>query len=253
VTVTRLVGGLTPGDGSDPRTFPAIWNDTADVIDDIRRGYVLVDTLYYTSSGTFDKADVPWLRAIRVKVQGAGGGGAGAVATGVGQVSGGGSGGGGGYAEKFITNIAGLSSSVTVTRGAGGSGGAGSGGTGGSSTFDTVTGAGGEGGVSNSAQIPSNTFGDGGSGGAGSGGDLNVNGSGGLSFFAPQTDRIYFRGAGGSQLGGGLRQLVTGSATNGLAGLLYGGGGGAAANPPSQSARNGGAGGNGIVIVELFA
>jgi hypothetical protein len=33
VTVTRLVGGLTPGDGSDPRTFPAIWNATADVID----------------------------------------------------------------------------------------------------------------------------------------------------------------------------------------------------------------------------
>jgi hypothetical protein len=33
VTVTRLVGGLTPGDGSDPRTFPAIFNAAADVID----------------------------------------------------------------------------------------------------------------------------------------------------------------------------------------------------------------------------
>lgn len=27
--VTRLSGGLTPGDGADPRTFPAIWNATA--------------------------------------------------------------------------------------------------------------------------------------------------------------------------------------------------------------------------------
>jgi hypothetical protein len=31
--VTRLIGGLTPGDGADPRTFPAIWNATADVIE----------------------------------------------------------------------------------------------------------------------------------------------------------------------------------------------------------------------------
>jgi hypothetical protein len=34
--VTRLVGGLTPGDGSDPRTFPAIWNTTADVIEGVQ-------------------------------------------------------------------------------------------------------------------------------------------------------------------------------------------------------------------------
>jgi len=31
--VTRLSGGLTPADGADPRTFPAIWNDTADVVE----------------------------------------------------------------------------------------------------------------------------------------------------------------------------------------------------------------------------
>jgi hypothetical protein len=29
MTVTRLTGGLTPADGADPRTFPAIWNATA--------------------------------------------------------------------------------------------------------------------------------------------------------------------------------------------------------------------------------
>jgi hypothetical protein len=33
VAITRLSGGLTPGDGADPRTFPAIWNATADDIE----------------------------------------------------------------------------------------------------------------------------------------------------------------------------------------------------------------------------
>jgi hypothetical protein len=28
--IERLTGGLTPADGADPRTFPAIWNGTAD-------------------------------------------------------------------------------------------------------------------------------------------------------------------------------------------------------------------------------
>jgi hypothetical protein len=31
--VTRLSGGLTPANGSDPRTFPAIWNATAEDIE----------------------------------------------------------------------------------------------------------------------------------------------------------------------------------------------------------------------------
>jgi len=33
MAVTRLSGGTTPANGSDPRTFPAIWNATADVIE----------------------------------------------------------------------------------------------------------------------------------------------------------------------------------------------------------------------------
>jgi hypothetical protein len=33
MAVTRLSGGLTPGNGADPRTFPAIWNGTADDIE----------------------------------------------------------------------------------------------------------------------------------------------------------------------------------------------------------------------------
>jgi predicted RecA/RadA family phage recombinase len=30
MAITRLTGGLTPADGADPRTFPAVWNGTAD-------------------------------------------------------------------------------------------------------------------------------------------------------------------------------------------------------------------------------
>jgi hypothetical protein len=171
VTITRLTGGLTPGDGSDPRTFPAIFNATADEIEaqgtaiadleglnPVQFGtavasggqvlafstavsgfepvdvfgaavngtavYRFVTTVYFTSSGTFTKADYPWLRAIRVKCQGGGGGGGGAATTGVGQQAISSGGAGGAYAESFITNIAGLDASVTVTRGAGGTGGA---------------------------------------------------------------------------------------------------------------------------------
>jgi hypothetical protein len=214
----------------------------------------LVQTLYFTSSGTFTKATYPWLRAIKVKVQGGGGGASGAVATGAGQVSGGGGGGGGGYAEKFITDIAGLSSSVTVTVGAGGPGGvAANGTTGANSVFGSVTGNGGGGGNANSAQGPLDTFGDGGSGGSGSGGDLNISGSGGGYFFAPSVSRMYRGGGGNSQLGGATVMGVTGAAAAGFTGQLYGGGGVSAANSPSQSARNGGAGAQGIVIVELYA
>lgn len=33
MSITRLSGGLTPGDGSDPRTFPEIFNDVADTVE----------------------------------------------------------------------------------------------------------------------------------------------------------------------------------------------------------------------------
>jgi hypothetical protein len=49
ISVTRLSGGTTPADGSDPRTFPTIWNGTADSLealdtDDVAEG----SNLYYT-------------------------------------------------------------------------------------------------------------------------------------------------------------------------------------------------------------
>ena len=33
VSITRLSGGLSPANGSDPRTFPAIWNATATALE----------------------------------------------------------------------------------------------------------------------------------------------------------------------------------------------------------------------------
>lgn len=42
MTITRLSGGLTPANGADPRTFPAIWNATAT---DIETAESEIDTL----------------------------------------------------------------------------------------------------------------------------------------------------------------------------------------------------------------
>jgi len=33
ISIDRLSGGNTPADGSDPRTFPAIWNATATLLE----------------------------------------------------------------------------------------------------------------------------------------------------------------------------------------------------------------------------
>jgi hypothetical protein len=44
MAVTRLTGGLTPGDGADPRTFPAIWNATADDIEQAEADIVALES-----------------------------------------------------------------------------------------------------------------------------------------------------------------------------------------------------------------
>jgi hypothetical protein len=222
-------------------------------------GYQFHSTLYYTSNATFTKATYPWLRAIRVKCQGGGGGGAGAASTGVGQVSGGGSGGGSGYAERFITNISGLSASITVTVGAGGTAGStsgGAGGTGGNSEFDGTIGGGGSGGSGMfSAQVPADVFGNGGTNGSAGGTfDFFVNGSGGGAFIAPSTIRVYVAHSGASHLGGGLAGLVESTSGAGTNATNYGSGGRSARNVSSDATgRLGGTGAPGIVIVELYA
>lgn len=203
--------------------------------------YQYVQTVYYTTAGTstFTKATYPWLRAIKVMCQGGGGGGAGAISSGSAPA-----GGGGGYAESFITNISGLSSSVTITVGAGGTAGPASaptaGGTGGNSSFgSTVIGNGG--GASDTANIR-------GGGGGGGTGDLVVPGQPGEGFFP--TGQHTSMG-GGSVLGSGGQGNYSNINRTGNAGSGYGGGGGGGAYVTANTA--GGAGAQGIVILELFA
>jgi hypothetical protein len=217
-------------------------------------GYTYVQTVYFTSSGTFTKATYPWLRAVKVGVQGGGGGGAYASATGAGQVSGGGGGGGGAYTESFILASS-LAASETVTIGLGGAGGAsGNGGTGGTSQFGTlVTAGGGSGGgfAAATSSFPVGTLA--GVGGTTGTGDVRFEGSGGSSaLLLANAANGCFGGAGGnSYLGGGAaeRRYTLDADT----GKQYGGGGGGAANIASGTAKSGGNGADGIVIVELYA
>src|SRR5690606_15035746 len=139
---------------------------------------------YYTSSGTFKKADYPGLRAVRVKVQGGGGGGGACQATTGGNSSLGAGGGGGGYAEKFIL-AEDLEDTETITVGAGGNGG--SAGNlsnqtdGGDSRFGNhCTGHGGS--AAGTGLASNNTEGSWayeGAGGTATGGDINIFGSAG--------------------------------------------------------------------------
>jgi hypothetical protein len=223
--------------------------------------YNLVQTVYFTSSGTFTKATYPWLRAIKVKVQGAGGGGGGTGAinaTPRSAVAGGG--GGGAYAESFITDIAGLASSITVTRGAGGAGGAAganNGSAGGSSSFGTAVSANGGSGADGNSQSSLVAIEASGGGGSSTGvGDIVLSGEGGM-FGMQIANQSIFPARGGSSFLGrnthATRIITRGDGNAGLNGS--GGTGGAATSVVSstQAATAGGAGGNGIVIVELYA
>jgi hypothetical protein len=258
--VRGQLGGLEDVDFSNLTAGDSLVYDGNDWINN--PGYRYVDTIYYTSNGTFVKADYPWLRAIRVKVQGGGGGSGGAATTGANQAAVGGSAGGGAYAESFITDIAGLDASVSVTRGAGGAGGsagANNGSNGGASSFGTLVSANG-GGVGGGAVAVTFSFtsGFGASSGEGSNvgtGDLVIGGDGAQQTFLLQIGGFNQNStSGGSFLGGSVRYTGTQTGTAGAVGRLYGGGATGAINSVSQgTARAGAAGGDGIVIVELYA
>jgi hypothetical protein len=228
-------------------------------------GFRYVGTRYYTSSGTFAKAD-PFgdssfdgakLRAIRVRMVGGGGGGGSVGATGAGQVAANAGGGGGCYAESFITDIAGLTTSVTVTRGGGGaagsSGGASSFGSG--EAFEVSAVGGGSIGSRGAVAPPMGSLG-GAVGGSTGVGDLVIPGQGSPAVVTVEDALRCSNGSsGGSFLGGGVETFRPGfpAAQNGLAGKLFGGGGGGASATQSLSGATGGTGGNGIVIVDVFS
>ena len=268
MAITRLSGGLTPADGSDPRTFPSIFNVAADEIEavegrvstvegdvsDLQAGFRFAGTRYYESDGSFLKADPLGtgdieLRAIRVRLVGGGAGGSSRDSEG-----GNGGGGGGAYAESFITDIAGLPSSVTVTRGAGGNGsaaGSANSTAGGNSSFGSLVLAdGGERaaeGVTRSGGLPgTDGTGDivihGGNGG---------NGGGRLSDDIPGAYSLAGDG-GDSHLGsGGRAGFHQAGGDIGTFGGVFGGGGGGSFHRGSTR-HAGGDGANGIVIVDCF-
>ena len=227
------------------------------VNDYLTGGYLYAGTEYYTSSGTFAKADPLGtgdigLRAIRVRMVGGGGGAAGNRGAFAADHADG-SGGGACYAESFITDIAALDSSVTVTRGAGGTSGSGlAGNNGGTSSFGSlVTAEGGFGGArqgnANETQVlPS------GAGGTVGTGDLVVSGSAGsLGALAQRTTG----GTGGASAlgGGGQGNFTTSPGTSvGQPGNLYGGGAGGSVALNDTTLTTGASGANGIVIIDCF-
>jgi hypothetical protein len=242
-----------------------IENLATGVNDYLAGGYLYAGQIRYTSSGSFVKAD-PFgtgdigVRAIRVRMVGGGGGGGGAATTGAGENSAGAGGAGATYAESFITDIAGLDTSVVVTRGSaggGGAAGANSGAAGGDSGFGSlVIAKGGAGGASAGAQAvgfvqlgASSDF-------TGSVGDIVFSGA------ASEAILYYSAGVAVSGLAGGSpvaarsqRAQATVTGVNGESNLArsYGAGGGGGANAQNQAtARTGAAGITGIVIVDVF-
>lgn len=239
--------------------LPFIYPDNQPGGSGIYHGFSLGHILYYTTDGTFDKADYPGLRALRIRMVGGGGGAGGCAATGADQWSAGAGGGGGAYAEALILATA-LATSETVTRGDGGTAGGvnGNGGTGQASSFGTLVTADG-GGATNTtpAQAGAQIIGPlGGAGGQSGTGDLIIpGGSGGFACNrSTPTVAVGFCTYGGSSvLSGGQPRGTTSQNTNGSTGDNYGGGGKGGQNSESQAAgRSGGAGGIGIVIVELL-
>jgi hypothetical protein len=238
--------------------------DAASTYATIANGYRFNQRIIYETPGTFtfSKSSYPWLRAIKVCVQGAGGGGGGAKPTTGNQQSVGDGGGGGAYGEAFITDIAGLASSVTVTVGAGGTAGTTSanGGAGGSSSFGTYSAGGGGGGTTYNATGANFVIQYGGTGSNVSSNLVNViPGSYGQAAICVSFTALTFQGGskggdgGASFLGAG--GVAGNAAAGGVSAGIRGGGGGArnaGADNPS-SGGNGAAGGAGVVMLELYS
>ena len=244
----------TPDDTDLVRDGASAIRALGDAIDGtVGQGFVFAGTRYYESSGQFEKADPLGtgdigLRAIRVTCVGGGAGGGSRDAFG-----GMGAGGAGGYGQSFITDIAGLDTSVTVTRGAGGTGATAGGenaNPGGASSFgslviapggdappDGVTRSGGQTSDMPTADlaIPGGAGGNGWSRGKPEG-DFNPSGMGG-------NNPLGFGGRGG---------IASVSADDGSPGSQYGGGGGGAFNISFDVQGAGGDGAPGIVIVDCF-
>nr|WP_282872961.1 hypothetical protein [Escherichia coli] len=205
-------------------------------------GYVgrLVNTLVFTSSGTY--TPTPGIKRIRVTITGGGGGGGGCKAYSSSETFFGAGGGAGGTIISIMTPT---QNSYPVTIGAGGAGGvsATNGTSGGNSVFASLIAPGGAGGGKVGV---TNT--NGGNGGVPSTGDIRITGGHGGD---GQSGNIGVSGEGGtSHWGGGGRA----GAGGGVIGKAYGSGGGGAYDAGySGTSMTGGKGASGICIIEEFA
>ena len=226
------------------------------------RGYMLVSRSVYTSSpAAFTKATYPWLRAIKVICVGGGGGAGGAAATAAAQVALGQAGAGGAYAETFITNIAGLAASETLTVGAGGTAGAAgaNGGTGGDTSFGTwcVAKGGTLGAAGGASAVGTFSVGVSGVAASSSTGDIIYPGAGSAPRHYAYAGVVVRPLPGGNTLNPTPLTTPTITTTT-LAGSTpgtnnFGVGGFPGINAQSQAAVAGGAGAGGLMIVELYA
>ena len=203
-------------------------------------------TTVFTAGGSWVKPT--GCRYVRVRLVGGGGGGGVGFSTAAGQGTAAGGGGGGGYAEEIIPASS-LTSSTTVTVGAGGLG-ANPPTAGGTSSFGAFLSA--TGGAPGTSSSPAtNTTADGGQGGVGTGGTINIDGEDGsvgrVGNGEPQSAR-----GGSSQLGAGGREGTGVNVAVGAIGQAYGGGGSGGACRPVNGPALGGNGTQGVVIVEAY-
>lgn len=212
-------------------------------------GFGLRQVLIYTSDANFEKANYPWLRAVRVRLVGGGGAGGGTAATGASDSAVGAGGSAGGYAESVI-GVASLGASEAVTVGAGGTGvDGGSGNNGNASSFGAhVAANGGFGAPGTSGAPPIGVNGV--DGGAATAGDLQWEGGGGGTGLGINTT-VSASGFGGASAFGGGGNSVT-QPRDGRAGNAPGSGGSGAASDNNRGTFTGGDGADGIVIVELY-
>ncbi|HAX7584616.1 TPA: tail fiber protein [Escherichia coli] len=205
-------------------------------------GYVgrLVNTLVFTSSGTY--TPTPGIKRIRVTITGGGGGGGGCKAISNNDTFFGAGGGAGGTIISIMTPT---QNSYPVTIGAGGAGGVSAtyGTSGGNSVFASLIAPGGSGGGKSGV---TNT--NGGNGGVPSTGDIRITGGHGGD---GQSGNIGVSGEGGTSYWGGGGRAGAGG---GVIGKAYGSGGGGAYDAGySGTSMTGGKGASGICIIEEFA
>ena len=249
----NTAAGYYFADGSTPMSAEDISAAEATAAEAVFSGfqtgnYFFRQTVYFTATDTFDKADYPWLRAVRVRCYGAGGGGGGAEGSGSSGASAASGGGSGSFAESWIL-LADLGASETVTVGALGAGGVNAnGGGGGASSFGAHVVAGGGGGGARGVRATSSAT-AGGAGGVATAGDLQCNGTpAGWARVGSNFVSSFSNGAPSVLGGGGLASDNADAPDTDTFGA--GGGGGTCTLSIN---RNGGDGGAGYVVVELFA